>query len=187
VTAFAQAMLDWTALVAKSGAMEPAVEAVGTLLIRTLRAGGQVLTCGNGGSAADALHLAEELMGKYERPRRPLPAVCLNADVTALTCIANDFGYEQVFARQVVALGRPGDLLIAFSTSGNSPNVLAALQAARARQMVTVLLAGGEGGRAKELGDHALLVPSASTARIQEMHTLILHAWLAAVDAESWD
>jgi D-sedoheptulose 7-phosphate isomerase len=138
--------------------------------------GRSLFTCGNGGSATDAIHLAEEMVGRYRASRRPLPAVCLNTDVGAITCIANDFGYDQVFARQLEALARPGDLLVVFSTSGGSPSILAALRSARSIGVTSIALLGKGGGAARELADHALVVPSASSARIQEVHTLILHA-----------
>ncbi len=163
--------------------LKPLIEQAGEALIGSLRAGGKIMTCGNGGSAADALHLSEELIGKYHYPRRPLPALCLNADVTALTCIGNDFGFEQIFARQVTALASPNDVLVAFTTSGNSANILAAFAAARSSGVRTILVAGKNGGRARGLCDHELIVPSDSTARIQEVHTLILHTWLDQIDA----
>jgi D-sedoheptulose 7-phosphate isomerase len=166
--------------------LEGSVDEAGACIIHALRSGNKLMTCGNGGSAADALHLAEELVGRYSVERVPLPAICLNADVTALTCIANDFGYEQVFARQTAAFGKPGDVLVGFSTSGNSRNVLAAFEVASRLGVVTVLLAGGNGGEAKGRCNHELIVPSRNTARIQEVHTLILHQWLEMIDAESW-
>ena len=162
------------------------IEETSRILVSTLQRGAKLLTCGNGGSAADALHLSEELVGRYQTDRRSLPAICLNADVTALTCIANDYGYEQIFSRQVSSLGAAGDVLVVFSTSGQSPNILAALHRARERGLTTLLLGGKDGGPARELCDHALIVPSQTTARIQEVHTLILHQWLEAVDAVDW-
>lgn len=152
------------------------VDALCAQIAEAILAGGKLLTCGNGGSAADAMHLAEELVGRYRSDRRPLPAVCLNADGGAMTCIANDFGYEQIFARQVEALGQPGDVLVVFSTSGGSLNILAALRAAKTRGLITVALLGKNGGLARQLADHALVVPSHNTARIQEIHGLLLHA-----------
>lgn len=152
------------------------VDTIARLLADGLLAGCTLFTCGNGGSAADAMHLAEELVGRYRSNRRPLAAICLNADVGALTCIANDFGYDEVFARQLAALGRPGDLLVAFSTSGGSPNIQRALATARARGVIAVALLGKGGGAALPLADHALVVPSANSARIQEVHGLLLHA-----------
>lgn len=151
------------------------VEAIAAQVCETVLAGRLLLTCGNGGSAADAQHLAEELIGRYRASRRALPAVALTADSAALTCIANDFGYEAVFARQIEGLGRPGDLLVCFSTSGNSPNIVAALQAARAHGLASIALLGKDGGAARALADQALVVPGHDTARIQEAHLQVLH------------
>jgi D-sedoheptulose 7-phosphate isomerase len=184
---FSESLEELRAVLASGLALEPAVNAAGEAILASLRRGGKLLTCGNGGSAADALHLAEELVGRYRIDRRALPAICLNSDVTALTCIANDYGYDAIFARQVEALGRAGDVLVGFSTSGNSANVLAAFAAARARGVITVLLSGKDGGKARAQCDHALVVPSATTARIQEVHTLILHQWLETIDDADWN
>ncbi len=148
----------------------------------TMGSGGKILTCGNGGSAADALHLAEELMGRYRRERLPIPAVCLNADSTLLTCIGNDYGFDEVFARQVTGLGAAGDVLVAFSTSGNSVNIVRALETARARGVKSAALLGCDGGKARGKADVELIVPVANTARIQEVHTIILHALLEEVE-----
>jgi len=147
------------------------------------RAGATIFTCGNGGSAAEALHLAEELVGRYREDREPLPAVCLNADATALTCIANDFGYAEVFSRQVEALAAPGDVLVALSTSGRSPNVVAALETARRMNVTAVGLLGKDGGDAAGLCDHAVVVPSDDTAHIQEAHLVLIHLMLEAVES----
>jgi D-sedoheptulose 7-phosphate isomerase len=159
------------------------VDAVARLLADTLLAGHTLFTCGNGGSAADAMHLAEELIGRYRADRRPLPAICLNADVGALTCIANDFGYDAVFARQLVGLARPGDALVVFSTSGGSPNILRALEAANASGVTSLALLGKGGGPALALATHAIVAPSSNSARIQELHGLILHAICEEVEA----
>lgn len=153
----------------------------------SLLRGNKLLTCGNGGSAADALHLAEELIGRYKVNRRALPGLCLNADATALTCICNDYGYEQVFSRPVAALGRPGDVLVGFSTSGNSANVIEAFKIASQKNITTILLGGRDGGQAQAIADYSIIVPSHSTARIQEVHTLILHQWLELLDNTNWD
>jgi D-sedoheptulose 7-phosphate isomerase len=159
------------------------IDAIAARVRDTLLGGYKLLTCGNGGSAADAQHLAEELTGRYRSNRRALPAVALTADSAALTCIANDFGYEQVFARQVEALARPGDLLLCFSTSGNSPNITAALRAARAAGAASVALLGKDGGPARALADLALVVASDDTARIQEAHLQVLHFICEVVEA----
>jgi D-sedoheptulose 7-phosphate isomerase len=151
------------------------VEQIAQTICAALLNGQKLLTCGNGGSAADALHLAEELIGRYRSNRRPYPAICLAADSTALTCIANDFGYEAVFARQIEALARPGDIVVALSTSGRSPNILAALQAGRAHGATTIALLGRDGGSTKGLADLELIVEGSESARIQEAHMQIIH------------
>jgi len=156
---------------------------IGRAVRGTLAGGGTVLTCGNGGSAAEALHLSEELMGKYRKPRRPFASVCLNADPTALTCIANDYGFEFVFSRQVEGLGRPGDVLVVFTTSGNSANILRALETAKERGIATIGLLGKDGGACKDLCDKTLIVPSQETEAIQEAHQVVLHLILEAVEA----
>ena len=158
------------------------VEAIAARVRDTVLGGHMLLTCGNGGSATDAQHLAEELIGRYRANRRPLPAISLTADSSALTCIANDYGFDDVFARQVEALARPGDALLCFSTSGNSPNIVAALRAARERGATTIGLLGKDGGAALVLADLALVVPSADTARIQEGHLQVLHYICEIVD-----
>ncbi|MBL0927801.1 MAG: SIS domain-containing protein [Phycisphaerales bacterium] len=163
--------------------MAPSIATAALAVRRTLAAGGRVFTCGNGGSAAQAMHLAEELIGRYRADRPPLAALCLNADPTALTCIANDFGYEQVFARQVEALARPGDVLVALTTSGNSPNVLAALRAAAARGVERIGLLGKDGGAARALCGLPLVVPHAATEVVQEAHTVLIHLILEAVES----
>lgn len=147
-----------------------------------VRARGLVATCGNGGSAAEALHLAEELIGRYRGNRGPHRAVCLNADCTALTCIANDFGFEQVFARQCSALLGPGDALVVFSTSGASPNLVAALRAAHERGAMTIGLLGRDGGACAPLCDHALVVPLGDSGHVQEAHQVVLHAMCEVVE-----
>ncbi|BDU78493.1 D-sedoheptulose 7-phosphate isomerase [Mesoterricola sediminis] len=147
-----------------------------------LRRGGRILVCGNGGSAADAQHLAAELSGRYVKERRALAGIALTVDTSALTAIGNDYGFDQVFSRQVEALGRPGDLLIGISTSGNSPNVIRAVEAAKALGLRTLGLLGRDGGRLRELADDCLVVPSRVTARIQEVHLMIYHFWCEALD-----
>lgn len=154
----------------------------------SLRLGGQLLLFGNGGSAADAQHLAAELTGRFQRERPALAAVALTTDTSALTAIGNDYGFERTFARQVEALGRPGDVALAFSTSGNSPNVLAAAEAAHARGLTVIGFTGESGGQLAALADVAVVVPSTVTARIQEAHIALGHAFCEAVeDALSGD
>jgi D-sedoheptulose 7-phosphate isomerase len=163
------------AVIQSLAAQADLIERIAVQVRDTFLDGHMLLTCGNGGSATDAQHLAEELIGRYRANRRALPAVALTADSAALTCIANDFGYDQVFARQIEGLARPGDMLVCFSTSGNSANIVAALQAARARGASSVALLGKDGGAARDLADLALVVASADTARIQEAHLQVLH------------
>lgn len=171
-----QAQLDASAaLLGALGRHAALAEAIAARVRDTVLGGGLLLTCGNGGSATDAQHLAEELIGRYRANRRALPALSLAADISALTCIANDFGYDAVFARQVEGLGKPGDLLVCFSTSGNSPNITAALRAARARGLGSIALLGRDGGAARALADLALVVPSDDSARVQEAHLQVLH------------
>jgi D-sedoheptulose 7-phosphate isomerase len=161
----------------------PGADRLAAALIAAYGAGGRVFTFGNGGSAADAQHFAEELVGRFKRERRPLPAQSLSADGSLLTCIGNDYAFDDVFERQVQGFVRPGDVVIGFSTSGRSANVVAGLRAAREAGAKTVLFGGGDGGPAAALADHALVVPSTSTARVQEMHVLLLHMTLDQVDA----
>lgn len=148
-----------------------------------LRRGGKILVCGNGGSAADAQHFAAELSGRYLKERRALAAVALTTDSSALTAIGNDYGFDRVYARQVEALGRPGDLLVGISTSGNSPNVIQAVAAAHGLGMRTLGLLGRDGGALRAQVDDALVVPSAVTARIQEVHQMVYHFWCEVLDA----
>lgn len=147
-----------------------------------LRRGARILVCGNGGSAADAQHLAAELSGRYVKERRALAGIALTTDTSALTAIGNDYGFDQVFSRQVEALGRPGDLLIGISTSGNSPNVIRAVASARDLGLRTLGLLGRDGGRLAGLMDEALVVPSTVTARIQEVHQMVYHFWCEVLD-----
>lgn len=162
----------------------PAIVAAGERIAATLAAGGKILLCGNGGSAADAQHIAAELVGRFVVERAGLPAIALTTDTSALTAIGNDYGYDLVFRRQVEALGRPGDLLIAITTSGTSKNVVAAADAARARGLQVVALTGARGRAFVDACDAGVAVPSGDTARIQECHIAIGHVWCALVDAE---
>lgn len=164
-------------------ALLPDVREVGDMLIRRFAAGGTLYTLGNGGSAADAQHFTGELIGHYKRDRRPLPAVTLTTDATVSTCIANDYAFEDVFSRQVEALAHEGDVVVAFTTSGRSANVVRALAAARANGATTLLFAGGDGGPSLALADHSFLAPSTETPRIQELHTFLLHALSEILDA----
>ena len=161
-------------------ALEQAIE----LVAGALAGGRKVLLFGNGGSAADAQHIAAELVGRYQRERRALPAIALTTDTSILTALANDYSYADVFARQVEALGGEGDVLIGISTSGNSANVLAAVRAAKARGLATIGLAGESGGQLREAADVCFCVPSRSTSRIQETHITVGHALCEMIESE---
>jgi D-sedoheptulose 7-phosphate isomerase len=168
-----------------SETLAPAIARAGEALADSLRRGHKVLACGNGGSAADCQHFAAELVGRFERERPGLPAIALTVDSSALTAIANDYSYDAVFAKQVEALGREGDVLLAISTSGNSRSVIEAMRAAKSRGMAVVALTGRDGGRMAGMlaaGDHHLNVAHARTARIQEVHILALHCLCDTID-----
>lgn len=158
------------------------IEALADETVAVLRDAGRVLICGNGGSAAQSQHFSGELVGQFEEQRRGLPAFSLASDMASLTAIANDFGYGRTFARQVEAFGEQGDMLYGLSTSGDSHNVVEALEMAGERGMTTVGLAGGDGGRIVEVADRCVVVPSESTARIQEARLVVIHAICAMVD-----
>lgn len=156
------------------------------LLFSSLANNNKILACGNGGSASDAQHFVAELVGRFERDRLPLAGIALNTDTSIVTAVANDYGYDAVFERQVMALGQPGDVLVAISTSGNSTNVLRAIEAAHDREMSIIALTGKGGGKVNELlyeTDIHLCVPHDRTMRIQEVHILLLHALCDGIDA----
>jgi D-sedoheptulose 7-phosphate isomerase len=162
------------------------IEAAVRLMAGCLQAGGKVMACGNGGSAADSQHFAAELLNRFEKERPPLAAIALTTDTSTLTSIANDYRYEDVFAKQVQALGRAGDVLLAISTSGNSPNVIEAIHVAHARGVAVVALTGRNGGKIAALlgaDDIHLCVPAERTARIQEVHLLTIHCLCDGIDA----
>jgi D-sedoheptulose 7-phosphate isomerase len=158
------------------------IETVCLVVVNALQAGNKVLTAGNGGSAAESLHMAEELVGRFRTNRISLPAVSLAADCTALTCIGNDFGFDHIFSRQVEGLGQPGDVLVLFSTSGKAANLAAALDVAKARGVTTVALLGRDGGPLAGLADFEIIVPGVATERIQEAHQVLLHLILDEVE-----
>lgn len=166
------------------GTMEEDLEKASALAVEVLRRGNKVLLCGNGGSAADAQHIAAELTGRYKTERRGLPGIALTTDTSALTAIGNDYGYDRVFDRQVEALANKGDLLIGISTSGNSMNVVSALKLAREMGCSTLGLSGRDGGAMNEVCDVNLVVPSDNTPRIQEMHILFGHTICQIIDDE---
>jgi D-sedoheptulose 7-phosphate isomerase len=174
------------ALKAESGPrLAPAIARAAEVMTTCLFADGRILACGNGGSAADAQHFAAEMVGRFERERPELPAIALTVDSSVLTAIANDYAFDQVFAKQVRALGRKGDVLLAFSTSGNSANVIAAIDAAHEREMHVVALTGRGGGRIGELlgdGDVHVCVPHERTAHVQEVHLAALHCLCDTID-----
>ncbi len=166
--------------------MSQPIEAAVRAMAACLAAGGKVMACGNGGSAADSQHFAAELLNRFEKERAPLAAIALTTDTSTLTSIANDYAYDQVFAKQVAALGRAGDVLLAISTSGNSPNVSEAIKVAHARGVSVVALTGKGGGtigRQLRSDDIHLCVPADRTARIQEVHLLALHCLCDGIDA----
>jgi len=157
------------------------------LIVKSLLNEGKILSCGNGGSAGDSQHFSSELLNRFERERPPLPAIALTTDSSTLTSIANDYSYSEVFSKQVRALGRKGDILLAISTSGNSRNVIEAIKVAHQREMHVVALTGREGGAMRELlqsGDVEICVPSQITARIQEVHLLVIHCLCDLIDSQ---
>jgi len=167
---------------AQMDALLPVIETVAAAMIEALSHAGRVIAFGNGGSAADAQHLAAELVGRARRERRPLPALALSADSSTVTALGNDYGFADVFARQVTAHAHAGDIVIGISTSGASENVVRALAAANAANAMTILLGGGDGGAAASVAKIALLVPSRTIARVQEMHALVIHLLCERVD-----
>jgi D-sedoheptulose 7-phosphate isomerase len=160
-----------------------AIVAAANAIAAALRNGRAILTFGNGGSAADAQHFAAEMVGRYERERKAWPAIALTTDTSALTAVGNDYGFERVFARQIEALGRDGDVAIGISTSGNSPNVLRGLEAAKARGLTTIALTG-RGGEAGTIAAHHIAVNEARTSRVQEVHATVLHVICELVEQE---
>ena len=179
---FLQNLEQHNALLATLHSLNDDVLRAGQLASQTLQQGGKILFCGNGGSAADSQHLAAELTGRFIKDRRPLAAMALSTDTSALTCIGNDYSFDEVFARQVAGLGRSGDLLIGISTSGNSRNVIRAVEEAQKLGMQTIGLLGRDGGQLRSLCDHSIVVPSPVTARIQECHILIGHTLCGLIE-----
>lgn len=162
--------------------LAPAVSKAAELISSALAAGGRLLIAGNGGSAADAQHIAAELTGRFRRERRPLPAIALHANTSALTAVGNDYGFDHVFARELAAHARPGDVLLAISTGGNSPNILRALETARKLHLIIIGLTGESGGEMRTACDLCLCVPCQSTPRIQEVHIMIGHTICELLD-----
>jgi D-sedoheptulose 7-phosphate isomerase len=170
------------ALCQQLGTLDTSVSQAIQACVQSLQKGGKLMLCGNGGSAADSQHLAAEFTGRFSKDRPPIAAVALSTDTSALTCIGNDYSFNDIFARQVQALGKAGDCLIAISTSGNSANVLAAVAAAKSLGISTIGLLGRDGGKLKAQCDISIVVPSQVTARIQEAHILIGHSLCGAVE-----
>ncbi len=181
---FSRNLAEHLALFQSLGELNDRVGQAGWLASRTLQAGGKLLFCGNGGSAADSQHLAAELTGRFILDRKPLAALALSTDTSALTCIANDYSFDEVFARQVQGLGRAGDVLVGISTSGNSRNVIRAVEEAKALGMSVIGLLGRDGGALRALCDVPIVVPSPTTARIQEAHILIGHTLCGLIEQQ---
>jgi D-sedoheptulose 7-phosphate isomerase len=164
--------------------LRPQIDAASRLILDTLAAGNKLLVCGNGGSAAEAQHFATELAGRYCKSRRALPAIALSADGSLVTCIGNDFGFDEVFARQIAGLAQPGDLVIAITSSGNSANILAALREAGRRGLRSIAFLGRGGGRAAGLATCELIIPGASGRTAQEAHLFLIHYFCELIDTK---
>jgi len=162
------------------------LQAMANEVLKAFRSGKKLLTCGNGGSSCEAAHLAEEFTGRFYRERDSLPGICLAIDGTLLTCIGNDYGFDDIFSRQVTSIGQPGDILVGFTTSGNSENVLRAIKVGKERGLVTALFSGKTGGKSKGLPDYEFIVKSVnpSSARIQECHQIMMHVLCEMVEVE---
>lgn len=181
---FLQNLQEHCSLLSGLHCLDNAVLSAGKLAANTLKFGGKILFCGNGGSAADSQHLAAELTGRFIKDRKPLAALALSTDSSALTCIGNDYSFQEVFARQVAGLGHAGDLLIGISTSGNSGNIIRAVEEAHKLGMSTIGLLGRDGGKLVAQCQHSIVVPSDVTARIQECHILIGHTLCGLIEQE---
>lgn len=171
-------------LFARMGSIASVVDAAAEAIGNALQGGNKIMLCGNGGSAADAQHIAAELVVRFENERRPLPAMALTTDSSVVTASSNDYSFSEVFSRQVEAFGRPGDILLAISTSGTSKNIVAAAEAARRRGVIVVALTGETGGDLAVLAQYAVKVPSDVTSRIQEAHIFVGHFWCKSIDAK---
>ena len=185
ITKIKDTLLDSSRTLAKTAEQAELIEMFAKQMIRTIRSGGKILVCGNGGSAADAQHFACELVGSFmDKKRKALPVIALTTNSSSLTSIGNDFDFTEVFRREVEALGRPGDMLVAITTSGNSPNVLKAVEQARSQKMTVIGMSGGTGGNLKAQCDLCLVVPNGVTPRIQEAHIAVIHTVCALAEAE---
>jgi len=179
---FHQTIKDSLRAIEAVGTLEAECLAAASLIAERLKYGNKLMACGNGGSAADSCHFTTELLCRFEGDRRSLAAISLTADASFLTAAGNDYDFPRVFTRQIEGLGKPGDVLVTFSTSGNSPNIIAALHTARERGVHTISLLGRDGGSARGLAEVEIIVPATSTARIQEAHKLILHLLCGLVE-----
>ena len=184
MTLFLDNLKQHNSLMAELGNLEPDIVTASQMAAQALLKGGKILLCGNGGSAADSQHLAGELMGRFIKERRPLAAIALSTDTSVLTCIGNDYTFDEIFSRQLQGLGRPGDVLIGISTSGNSRNIVRAVEMALKLNIQTMGLLGNDGGRLRHLCEHSIVVPSKVTARIQESHILIGHTICGLIEQE---
>jgi D-sedoheptulose 7-phosphate isomerase len=164
--------------------IRPSAEAAAELILATLKGGGKLLICGNGGSSAEASHFATELLGRYDANRRPLAAVALSSDGALVTCIANDFGFEQVFSRQLAGLAKPGDLLVAFTSSGKSPNIVAVLKEAKRLNLKSLAFLGRDGGPSKGLATCELHIPGGHGGSAQESHLFLIHYFCERIDSD---
>ena len=179
---FEKALAESVRSLESLGQIRPAIDAAAELIIDTLRAGGKLLICGNGGSAAEAAHFATELVGRFDRTRRSLPAVALSSDGSLVTCIGNDFGFEHAFSRQISGLSKPGDLVVVMTSSGRSPNIIAALEEARRLGLKSVAFLGRGGGAAKGMATCELVIPGSRGAAAQESHLFLIHYFCELID-----
>ncbi len=164
--------------------LRPAIDRAGEMILSTLHRNGKLLVCGNGGSTAEAAHFATELVGRFAKTRRPLPALALSSDGSLVTCIGNDFGFDEIFSRQINGLARPGDLVVVLSSSGNSANILTALQEARKLGLDSIAFLGRGGGRCRGLATCDLIIPGDSGAAAQECHLFLIHYFCTLIDQE---
>ena len=181
---FAAALHASTSTLQALPTIRPAIDDAAALILKTLRSGHKLLICGNGGSAAEAAHFATELTGRYAKHRRSLPALALSSDGSLVTCIGNDYGFDQAFARQIAGLAQPGDLVVVLTSSGNSANILAALHEAKARDLNSLAFLGRGGGPARGLATVELIMPGQSGPATQEAHLFLIHYFCELIDAE---
>jgi len=181
---FEASLAETTRTLQALATIRPAIDRAGGMILATLRRGGKLLVCGNGGSAAEAAHFATELVGRYAKTRPALPAVALSSDGSLVTCIGNDFGFEQIFARQISGLAKPGDLVVVLTSSGNSANIVAALGDGKKLGLESIAFLGRGGGKAKGLATCELIMPGQSGAAAQEAHLFLIHHFCELIDGE---